>query len=124
MTIKEHVIAFLILAASCGTPLAACDTIPAAVWPSVAHCGSEAAGDLLPEVSAILLDDSGDSMSDGARGDLERLAVREGAEVVACLVGEIVDRWASKTATSTPERTSAIARVRGWQADVGTRVVR
>lgn len=101
-------------------PLAGCDTIPGVQWPDVVHCGSRAADDLFPEVSTILLDDVGETMSPMAKRSLEDLALDHGADVVACLVDRLVQRWSAPGAVVTPRRSEAVARALAWQHETGT----
>lgn len=124
-TIQQYTLALLVFFTSCfGSLAAGCDTLggPGVTWPDAVHCGSRAAGDLLPEVSTIILDDSGDTMSERAKSGLEGLALEHGAGVVACLVDKLVQRWTSPASTPSPARVAAVARAQGWQEEVGTEV--
>lgn len=100
----------------------ACDTIPGVDWPSIVHCGSRAADDLFPDVSALLLGGSGDTMSPSAKRGLDDMAIEHGAGVVACLVDRLVQRWIAPGATTSPERSAAVIRAQAWQQEVGTEV--
>ncbi len=99
-----------------------CDAIPGVDWPTALHCGSRAADDLFPTVSGILLDGSGDSMSERGKRGLEDLALEHGADIVACLVDRLIQRWTAPGATTSPERSEAVTRAQAWQVDVGTEV--
>lgn len=73
----------LAIAATCG----ACVPPSAIEWPEVARCGTDAAAPLFDTVSTVLLTDKspGDALDDLARdhGDT-------GAEVLACVVEQVV----------------------------------
>lgn len=81
-------------------PLTACSSCqgtsqPHVSWPSVAACATVVRDDILPTVQAVLVDpdpERGDSSQIGTRAvhELEQLAQKHGAEVIACLVDQAV----------------------------------
>lgn len=62
-------------------------------WPSVVACADTVRDDLLPAVQGVLVDTSGgesSSIGERAVGQLEEMAAKHGASVIACLVDQAV----------------------------------
>lgn len=95
----------------CGS---SCSGKPPVTWPSVVSCTEPAHADLLTAVQSILAaqdPEEGESstIGDAAVRELQAMAQRHGAHVVACLVDEAV-RSFEHAASVAPRQSTGIAR--------------
>lgn len=70
------------------TAAMSCGTVGKVIWPATVTCGAPLAGALLDEIKRIV--------SEGGAGwetALEKLAAENGPELVACILGQLIDNW-------------------------------
>lgn len=92
------------------------------VWPVLIECSAQT-GRLVDDVRYILLrDGSADQLSPESVKQIEKLAADYGAEVIACIVEQLVDQWA-ELASSTPAQLRAARRGQDFLNERGSRPV-
>lgn len=80
----------LVLALAC----ASCATWSKAIWPSVVQCGGPVAGDLVEQIGGILAKGgSATVIGEGASDAIEKLAAENGAQLVTCIIDQLIARW-------------------------------
>lgn len=63
------------------------------LWPAVAQCSANQGAELVDDVGAVLGAGSGPSIGDPQIAELEGLAVKYGAETIACVIEQLVRTW-------------------------------
>lgn len=77
-------------------------TLQNVVWPATVTCGQPVANDLVKQVEAILMQGSGTNIGTDAVAALEALAQKNGPQLVACIVEQLVNGWMKPTGTEMP----------------------
>jgi hypothetical protein len=80
-----------------------CATFGQAAWPATAKCTAQVTGAIVSQVSDILLNGNGPNIDAEAVSKLETLAADNGAELVACVVQQLVSQWTQPTARALRE---------------------
>jgi hypothetical protein len=80
-----------------------CATFGQTVWPSTVKCTAQVTGAIVPQVEDILRNGLGPSIDAEATSMLEKLAADNGAELVACVVQQLVSQWTQPTARALRE---------------------
>lgn len=91
-------------------------------WPDVAVCGPEA-GDLVGVLTQLLFADTGiETVTPAAKAQIEQLATAHGAEVVLCVIQQLVKGWTAPAAVPNAQRAAAAKRAQGFLASTGTKI--
>lgn len=101
---------FLVLAISaCSSN---CGTLANVVWPTTVTCAGPVASELVSQIEAILMQGGGTNIGDEAIAALEKLAQEHGAQLVSCVVEQLIDAWMRPTGEAAPSK-NADAAARG-----------
>lgn len=98
------IIAFVFTACSSN-----CGTLGSVVWPTTVTCAGPVANDLVEQIKAILMKGGGANIGDEAIAALEKLAQAHGAELVSCIVEQLIDAWMKPTGEQAPAANSNAA---------------
>lgn len=93
-------------------------------WPKVLACAPDSARDeLLATVSRVLLQDGTVAqMTDRAKTELDGLAQKHGANMVGCVVQELISEWTRPGASPNGTRMAAVDRARGFLSGHGVQL--
>ncbi len=95
--------------------LPGCTPASSGNWPSVLKCVTGAVPDAIADVSAVLLSDGTSSaLSPTSDQKLEQLAVKYGADAVACAVKQLWGDWTNPGRAQTQETIAGSQRAAGF----------
>jgi hypothetical protein len=92
-----------------------CGTMQSVVWPTTVTCAGPVASELVAQVEAILMKGDGTNIGDEAIAALEKLAREHGAQMVSCIVEQLINSWMKPTGEAAPTvQSNAAARAQDF----------
>lgn len=97
-------IALLLLSTSCAA-------FQKVIWPATVTCAGAQVGDLVSQVEAILLHGGNAAeLTPDEVSQLEALAASNGADLIACIIEQLINAWMKPTGSIPPTPNSDAAR--------------
>jgi hypothetical protein len=81
-----------------------------AVWPAVIECTASAGAPVADVERIVMQDGQATALSIASRDQLESLAVTWGADVIACILEQLIDQWLAPGQTVIPRANAMAAR--------------
>lgn len=92
-----------------------CGTLPSVVWPTTVTCAGPVANELVAQIEAILMQGTGVNIGEEAIAALEKIAAEHGAQLVSCIVEQLINGWMKPTGEQAPTvKSDAAARAQDF----------